>query len=144
MAVAMNVLRLCLAVACLLAWDWSALAADAQPPGQVERVPPEDALAILGAPVTAPDGKMIGRLVDVLVDPAGTPEAGVIDVGGFMGVGSRKIAVHWSVLHFAPGNAKQPVTLDLSLDQIKAAPEYRNASKPAPVVLPTPASGEAA
>ena len=88
--------------------------------------------------MTAPDGKTIGRLVDVLVDATGTPEAAVIDVGGFMGVGARKIAVHWSTLHFAPGNPKQPITLDLTLDQLKAAPEYRNPSKPAPVVLPGP------
>jgi hypothetical protein len=137
----MQVLRLCLAVAYLLVWDRPAMAADPQPPpGQVEHVPPEEALAILGSPVTAPDGKEIGRLVDVLVDATGTPEAGVIDVGGFMGVGARKIAVHWSVLHFAPANAKQPITLDLTLDQLKAAPEYRNPAKPAPVVLPAPAA----
>ena len=134
----MQVFRLCLAVACLLVWEWPARAADT-PPGQVERVPPEQAMAILGSPVAAPDGKTIGRLVDVLVDAAGTPQAGVIDVGGFMGVGARKIAVHWSVLHFAPANPKQPITLDLTLDQIKAAPEYGNPKKPAPVVLPAKA-----
>jgi hypothetical protein len=111
-------------------------------PPQVEHVPPEEALAILGGQVAGPDGKTIGRLVDVLVDASGTPQAAVIDVGGFMGVGARKIAVHWSVLHFAPANPKQPITLDLTLDQIKAAPEYPNPPKPAPVVLPVKASGE--
>ena len=126
-------------VACLLVWDWPATAAAPQPPGQVEHVPPDEAFAILGSPVAAPDGKMIGRLVDVLVDASGAPEAAVIDFGGFMGVGARKIAVHWSTLHFAPANPKQPITLDLTLDQIKAAPEYRNPSKPAPVVLPAKA-----
>jgi hypothetical protein len=132
----MQSLRLCLAVAWLLVWDWPAIAANPPPAGQVEHVPPDEAVAILGSTVTAPDGKMIGRLVDVLVDAAGVPEAAVIDVGGFMGVGARKIAVHWSVLHFAPANQKQPITLDLTLDQIKAAPEYGNPAKPAPVVLP--------
>jgi hypothetical protein len=132
----MQPLRLCLAVAWLLVWDWPAIAASPPPAGQVEHVPTDEAVAILGGPVTAPDGKMIGRLVDVLVDAAGVPEAAVIDVGGFMGVGARKIAVHWSVLHFAPANQKQPITLDLTLDQLKAAPEYGNPAKPAPVVLP--------
>jgi hypothetical protein len=139
----MHIFRLFLAVACLLACDRRAIAADPQPaaqvehaPPQVEHVPPEIAFAILGSPVAAPDGKTIGRLVDVLVDASGTPQAGVIDVGGFMGVGARKIAVHWSALHFAPANPKQPITLDLTLDQIKAAPEYRNPAKPAPVVVP--------
>jgi PRC-barrel domain len=145
----MHVLRLCLAIAYLLVWDRPATAADPQPGGQAEQAPPlvehvpaEEALAILGSPVAAPDGKAIGRLVDVLVDSSGTPQAAVIDVGGFMGVGARKIAVHWSVLHFAPANPKQPITLDLTLDQIKAAPEYPNPPKPAPVVLPVKAAGE--
>jgi hypothetical protein len=132
----MQVLRLGVAVVCLLVWDWPVLAAGPQPAGKVEQVPPEEALAVLGSPVAAPDGKMIGRLVDVLVNASGTPEAAVIDVGGFMGVGARKIAVHWSVLHFAPANQKQPITLDLTLDQIKAAPEYGSPRKPAPVVVP--------
>jgi hypothetical protein len=111
------------------------------PPGKIEQVPPEQALAILGVQVSQPDGKTVGRLVDVLIDAAGTPEAAVIDFGGFMGVGARKVAVHWSTLHFAPGDAKHPITLDLTPDQIKTAPEYKDPTKPVPVVVPdtTPA-----
>ncbi|HVC59242.1 MAG TPA: PRC-barrel domain-containing protein [Acetobacteraceae bacterium] len=124
-----------------MVWDWPAVAADPQPVEQVEHVPPEEAFAILGMPVAGPDGKTIGRLVDVLVDASGTPQAGVIDVGGFMGVGTRTIAVHWSTLHFAPASPGHPITLDLTLDQIKAAPEYRYPNKPAPVVLPAIARG---
>jgi hypothetical protein len=112
------------------------------PSGRIEQVPPQQALAILGLPVTEQDGKTVGRLVDVLIDAAGTPEAAVIDFGGFMGVGARKVAVHWSTLHFSPGDAKHPITLDLTPDQMKAAPEYKDATKPVPVVVPdmTPAA----
>ena len=72
------------------------------PPSVVQSVAPEDAEAILGQRVTDPDGKEIGRLVDVLVDASGQPQAAIIDFGGFMGVGNRKIAVHWSALRFNP------------------------------------------
>lgn len=108
------------------------------PPAQsaVQSVAPEAAEAILGQRVTDQDGKDIGRLVDVLVDVNGQPQAAVIDFGGFMGVGNRKIAVHWSALHFAPGDAKRKVTLEMTPDQIKAAPEFLNANKAAPVVTP--------
>ena len=102
----------------------------------VQSVPPEDAEAILGQRVTDQDGKDIGRLVDVLVDVNGQPQAAVIDFGGFMGVGNRKIAVHWSALHFSPGDAKRKVTLEMTPDQIKAAPEFLNSNKAAPVVTP--------
>ena len=111
------------------------LTAAAPPAGEVQHVPIDQTLAILGQKVADPDGKDIGRLVDVLVGDQGQPQAAVIDFGGFMGVGNRKIAVQWSALHFAPSDAKHPITLDLTQDQIKAAPEYKDVTKPAPVVV---------
>jgi len=133
--------RRLLGLAALLS-DSAAAPAPDMPSGKIEQVPPEQALAILGMPVSEQDGKTVGRLVDVLVDAAGTPEAAVIDFGGFMGVGARKVAVHWSTLHFAPGDAKHPITLDLTPDQMKAAPEYKDPTKSVPVVVPdtTPAA----
>jgi PRC-barrel domain len=111
---------------------------DAQkpPPAGVESVAPEAAEAILGQRVTDAQGKDIGRLVDVLVDANGRPEAAVIDFGGFMGVGNRKIAVHWSGLRFNPADPKNKVTLEMTPDQIKAAPEFLNPNKAASIVTP--------
>ena len=110
------------------------LTAASLPAGEVQHVPIDQALAILGQNVADPDGKDIGRIVDVLIGDQGQPQAAVIDFGGFMGVGNRKIAVEWSALHFAPGDPKHPITLDLTQDQIKAAPEYK-VTRPAPVVV---------
>jgi PRC-barrel domain len=121
-------------------WHWGGLfallltAAAVPPAAEVQHVPPEQTIAILGHGVADAEGKEIGRIVDVLVSSRGEPQAAVIDFGGFMGVGDRKIAVQWSALHFAPADAKQPITLDLTQDQLKAAPEYKDVAKPAPVV----------
>jgi hypothetical protein len=115
-----------------------AAAAPEPPASDVQQVPPEEAMAILGHTIEDPDGKDIGRLVDVLVGPEGQPQAAVIDFGGFLGVGSRKIAVRWSALHFAPGDAKHAITLELTPDQIKGAPEFKDIAKPAPVVVAAP------
>jgi hypothetical protein len=117
----------------------------AEPPKPVvEPVDKNQAVAILGRPVTGPGKQQIGRLIDVLVDGTGQPQAAVIDVGGFMGLGTRTIAVHWKALHFAPWDPANPISLDLSLDQIKAAPEYKGMSTPAPVVAPAPKTPVAA
>ena len=102
---------------------------------QAQQVPLDQTLAVLGHTVSDPEGKNIGRLVDVLVGDQGRPQAAVIDFGGFLGVGNRKIAVEWSALHFTPNDPKIPITLDLTQDQIKDAPEYKEATKPAPVVV---------
>ena len=88
--------------------------------------------SVLGKDVRSATGEDMGRIVDVVVDAAGAPLAAVIDFGGFLGVGSRKVAVDWNALHFTPADAAAPVTLDLTKDQVKAAPEYADKK---PVVI---------
>ena len=124
---------------------------------EVRSLPAGTAIGILGQRVFYAGGTEIGRLVDVLVDPGGQPVAGVIDVGGFLGVGTRRVAVGWSLLHFTyravdakpgepkPGDSKVSdfkvgdlktgdfkigeirIIEDLSLDEVTGAPEYRSA-----------------
>ena len=102
----------------------------------LKTVLPTEAMPVLGHNVHGPDGKVIARLIDVLVDPDGHPVAAVLDFGGFMGVGSRKIAVHWGALHFETTTDAHEIVLSLTPDEIKAAPEYKDPDKPAPVVVP--------
>src|SRR5690242_20914837 len=81
---------------------------------------------ILGRQVLGAAEENMGRIVDVIVDHGGRVRAAVIDFGGFLGVGSRKIAVDWSALHFPPpGQPNAKISLDLTRDQVKAAPEYQ-------------------
>jgi len=92
----------------------------------------DDIQSILGKKVTSATGEDMGQIVNVIVDRSGQSRAVVIDFGGFLGVGSRKIAVDWNALHFAPEGKTDQVTLDLTRDQLKAAPEYKEGS---PVVV---------
>jgi PRC-barrel domain len=81
---------------------------------------------VLGREVLSAANENMGRIVDVLVDRSGQVRAAIIDFGGFLGVGSRKIAVDWNALHFpAPAESGGKITLDLTRDQVKAAPEYQ-------------------
>src|SRR6202158_2595985 len=82
---------------------------------------------ILGRQVLSAADENMGRIVDVIVDRAGRVRAAVIDFGGFLGVGSRKIAVDWNALSFTPEEDKRDiVTVELTRDQVKAAPEYKD------------------
>jgi hypothetical protein len=105
---------------------------------EVEHVPADQTEAVLGARVADAEGKSVGRLIDILVDQAGQPQAGVIDVGGFLGVGSRRIAVQWSAMHFTPTDADTKIVVDLTGDQIRAAPQYRDTRQAIPVVTSNP------
>lgn len=80
--------------------------------------------------VTHPDGDS-GRIVDVLVDSDGHIRAAVVEFGGYLGIGTRKIAVDWSAFRFADPS----ITVAVSRDQLRAAPEIK-ANAPPVVVGP--------
>jgi hypothetical protein len=81
---------------------------------------------VLGREVRSATDEDMGRIVDVLVDRNGQVRAAIIDFGGFLGVGSRKIAVDWNALHFPqPGKPGGRIALELTRDQVRTAPEYK-------------------
>ncbi len=112
-----------------------------QPPAPTATVA---ASGILGRKVLGPDDKEVGRVVDVLVDAGSNPRAAVIDVGGFLGVGARRIAVNWSDLTFPPTGSEADIKLDMTSEQISSAPAYTDQTKPATVVEPPPLKPAAA
>jgi PRC-barrel domain protein len=87
---------------------------------------------ILGKSVRSSAGEDMGKIIDVIVKRDGQVRAAVIDFGGFLGVGSRKIAVDWGALSFPPSGAVDHVILNLTRDQVRLAPEYRSGE---PVVV---------
>jgi PRC-barrel domain len=145
----MVLVAFCAAVGYLAIENYPTARAQIEPsPGDVAPPPPatqeptvtvldhHDVQGVLGKEVRSAANENMGRIVDVIVDRSGQVRAAVIDFGGFLGVGSRKIAVAWNGLRF-PGNAKQGdrISLELTRDQVRAAPEFKE-DKPV-VVLGT-------
>jgi PRC-barrel domain len=96
------------------------------PPPSVTVIGARDAHGVLGREVRSAANEDMGRIVDVIVDREGTVRAAVIDFGGFLGVGSRKIVVDWNALHFGSvANKSDSITLELTKQQVSAAPEYK-------------------
>jgi PRC-barrel domain len=86
----------------------------------------QEVQGILGREVRSGADEKMGRIVDVIVDRNGQVRAAIIDFGGFLGVGSRKIAVAWNALRFL-SDAKnvERIGLELTRDQVQGAPEYK-------------------
>jgi hypothetical protein len=96
------------------------------PPPSVSVIGARDAHGMLGREVRSAADENMGRIVDVIVDRSGQVRAAVIDFGGFLGVGSRKIVVDWNALHFQRiSNKKDAIGLELTKEQVTAAPEYK-------------------
>jgi hypothetical protein len=101
-------------------------AKEAAPPPSVTIIGARDAHGVLGRYVRSPTNEDMGHIVDVIVDRTGTVRAAVIDFGGFLGVGIRKIVVDWNALHFGRVTDKSDsITLELTKAQVAAAPEYQ-------------------
>jgi hypothetical protein len=104
----------------------AATAKEPVPPASVTVIAPREAHGVLGRDVRSPANEDMGHIVDVIVDRTGTVRAAVIDFGGFLGVGSRKIVVDWNALHFGRVAEKgDSITLELTKAQVAAAPEYK-------------------
>ena len=69
--------------------------------------------------------RLIGPAVDIIADATGQPLAAVVDVGGFMGIGSRRVALAWSLLRFTPHAEFVRLSIDVAPDVVIGAPEFR-------------------
>jgi sporulation protein YlmC with PRC-barrel domain len=84
--------------------------------------------SLLGRDVKSASGEKLGQITDVIVDKMGNVRAAVIDFGGFLGVGSRKVAVAWGALKFSPAS----IVVDMTRDELRVTPEYRTGE---PIVI---------
>jgi hypothetical protein len=98
--------------------------------------------SILGKDVKSPTGEDMGRVVDVLADADGHVRVAIIDFGGFLGVGTRRIAVDWPLLHFNPAAGDKWLILSVTRQKLQSTPEYKDPSSPR-VLMPPPAPPDA-
>lgn len=107
----------------------------------VERLPPGRVVPLLGKEVHSATGDDIGRILEVLVDEWGRPRAVILGVGGFLGIGRRKVAIDWHALRFYTMNEHTGLLADLGPDRLKQAPAYKAAGHPVAVVEPSETTG---
>ena len=88
---------------------------------QTATLQPNEARSLVDKPVYGSDGKKIGEINNVLIGKDGRARAAVIDVGGFLGVGEKKVAVDWKQLNISGDR----IVVGMTKDQAKAAPEFK-------------------
>lgn len=98
--------------------------------------------SLLGKKVQSAKDEDMGRIVDVIVDKAGQIRAAIVDFGGFLGVGSRKIAVDWRAIHMSPDGKLDHLVISLPQDQLRSAPVYKE-GEPVVVIGPPAAPTKA-
>ncbi len=73
----------------------------------------------------APDAEAVGDINDLVVAQDGTIEAVVIGVGGFLGVGEKRVAVNFESIRWAEDeNGERFVVFEASREDLADAPEF--------------------
>lgn len=90
---------------------------------------------LTGATVIGPDGNDIAEVGDLLLTDSGEIDAMVVDFGGFLGIGQKRVAVSLDNLTFGANEGGDIVVYtDFTREQLEAQPDYNEetyASDPA-------------
>jgi hypothetical protein len=87
---------------------------------------------LIGTSVYNESNEKIGSINDLLLDNNGTTMAAIVGVGGFLGLGEKKVAVHPKSLRFARSNEGDKVMFNVSKDELKQAAEFKPYNPPPP------------
>jgi sporulation protein YlmC with PRC-barrel domain len=87
-----------------------------------------------GTDVLGADNQKIGGISDILFDKTGKIEAFVVSVGGFLGVGSKEIALAPNSFDVVPGQngAADKLKVAMSKDELTQAQDFARYEPPRP------------
>jgi len=81
--------------------------------------------AVIGAKVRNDNKDTVGTVQDIYVDASGNIKTVVVAVGGFLGVGSKDVAVKWSDIKRSRDGRSVVLTTALTKDELKSMPDYK-------------------
>jgi sporulation protein YlmC with PRC-barrel domain len=85
------------------------------------------ASTLMGASVynsAGKDGQDIGNVDDLVIDKDGKIVSVVVGVGGFLGIGSKDVAIDYSQVKWEQGNGSWWIIVPTTTDQLKALPDF--------------------
>jgi hypothetical protein len=93
---------------------------------------PGDRLAsrLVGLNIQNAADENIGEIYDIILTDAGAVKAYIVSVGGFLGVGTKYVAIDPKAMTLTRQDEKTwKATMNANKDQLKAAPEYKYESE---------------
>lgn len=81
---------------------------------------------LMGTEVVTANDEKLGSISDVIVEREGEIIAVVIDVGGFLGIGAKPVAVSFDSLTATPTDDGEKVVVSMTKEELNAAPEFKS------------------
>jgi sporulation protein YlmC with PRC-barrel domain len=99
--------------------------------GGVVQMRPDQVRAskLIGSTVYGPDDKSIGDVSDLILERDSRVSAAVLSVGGFLGIGDKRVAVPINELRQGNGDH---ITVNMTKDQLQQAPKFEYADRGRP------------
>jgi sporulation protein YlmC with PRC-barrel domain len=83
---------------------------------------------LMGKNIVGPDGKEIAEVADLVIDPDNSIKRVIVDVGGFLGIGAKPVAIDIDQLQ-KPADGRGDLRTSLTKDQLAALPRYDKGGK---------------
>lgn len=79
----------------------------------------------IGRAVYGPGQQKVGAINNLIVDTTGRVVGIVIDIGGFLGFGSKEVAIAFEALYPVMEEGKEAFVVEVSKPQLSAAPRFK-------------------
>lgn len=86
-----------------------------------------NASQLMGLNVENPNGDNVGEIGEVILDDAGKVQGVVVDVGGFLGVGTHPVLLNWKDVNLAGSGNDVKANVSATVESLKAMPVYERA-----------------
>jgi sporulation protein YlmC with PRC-barrel domain len=83
----------------------------------------------VGQPIVNASGEKIGDVNDLLFDRTGKITTVVIGVGGFLGLGEKRVALPFEAVTYNEQNGTRQIMVPLTKEALLAAPDYKLTEK---------------
>lgn len=90
------------------------------------------ASALIGTGLRSGDGESVGRISDLIIDQNGKVEAVLVNTGGFLAMGEKRVAIDWNAVKRSASADDQDLRVDMTRDDLQSAPGYETLDQQRP------------
>lgn len=90
--------------------------------------PPANSMAVsdlIGTDLKTSGDESVGEIGDLIIDQEGKVMAVVVNVGGFLGIGDKHVAINWNAIKKSGNPDDRDLRVDMTRDDLQSAPGYQ-------------------
>ncbi len=96
--------------------------------GYMESPPANGMMAsdLIGTELKTSGDESVGEIGDLIIDQDGKVVAVVVNVGGFLAMGDKHVAIDWKAVKMSGNPDDRDLRVDMTRDDLQSAPSYEN------------------